>query len=154
GLISTYYAWDANSKLLALRDDNGNTTGYIYDNQDRQLVERKGLFVGYQGTAFAIAGGDSGTFNVGTRGGVPPQLPLKPPTDTTSAFDMDNNMVERLDEAGNDFVYTFDALNRRKTCTVTLVKGFAGTTNQTWKYDGLSRLTQETDNNNPAVTTD
>jgi YD repeat-containing protein len=64
-------AYDANSQLLASRDDNGSTTAYIYDDQGRTRQELTGQSTGYQQTTFAIPGGDSGTFNVGLHGGVP-----------------------------------------------------------------------------------
>src|SRR5207249_1678944 len=43
GIISTYFAWDDNSNLLARRDDNGSVVGYIYNNLDQQVNERDGL---------------------------------------------------------------------------------------------------------------
>lgn len=152
GLISTYFAYDGNSQLLALRDDNGNTTARIYDNQNRPLVERKGLAVA--GTSFTIAGGDGGAFNVSLRGGVIPVDTEPNGTDITNTYDKDSNIVSVIDEAGNNLACSFDALNRRKTLDITRAAGFIGTTQQTWKFDGLSRLTESTDNNEPATATD
>ncbi len=145
GLISVYYSYDDNSQLLALRDDDGNTTAYIYDNQNRTLTERKGLFVG--GANFAIAGGDSGTFNVSLRGGVPPVDTEPTGTDIAYTYDRDSNVSTLTDEAGNLFACTYDALNRKKSCAITRAAGFIGTTGQTWEYDGLSRITFCFDNN-------
>lgn len=157
GLITVHYAYDDNSRLLALRDDDGNTTVYIYDNQNRRLVERKGLNKGFQSTTFTIAGGDSGAFREVRR---PPTL-LDPPVDTepdgtdiTYVYDRDSNAFFTLDEAGNTFVYTFDALNRRKQCDITPAPGFVGTTLQRFEYDGLSRLSFNFDNNEPATAND
>jgi RHS repeat-associated protein len=222
GLISTYYAWDGNSQMLALRDDNGNTTAYIYDNEGRTLVERKGLYL--TGAAFSIEGGGSGTFNVALRGGVPPSLlasgtstggntptqlkdstqtwttnqwagktlfisggtgagqvrkifannattlmltaawttipdntstyaiAVGSPTDIGYDYDKDGNRIQTLDEAGNVFACTYDALMRKTGCTITLVTSFTGTTRLTSQYDGLSRLTVSFDNNTSAAT--
>jgi RHS repeat-associated protein len=152
GLISVYYAYDANSQLLALRDDDGNTTEYIYDNQNRRLVERKGLYV--TGTAFTVAGGDSGAFNVPLRGGVMLVPTGGSGTDISTSFDKDSNIISTTDEAGNIFICTFDALNRKKSCSITRAAGFIGTTSQSFQYDGLSRLTVSFDNNDPATTND
>jgi RHS repeat-associated protein len=144
GLISTYYAWDGNNQMLALRDDNGNTTAYIYDNEGRTLVERKGLYV--TGTTFTIAGGASGAFNVALRGGVTPS-PMGPPTDTSYTYDKDGNRITTVDEAGNVFNCTYDALMRKTDCAITTAAGFVGTTRLMSQYDGLSRLTFTFDNN-------
>jgi len=152
GLISTYYAYDDNSQLLALRDDNGNTIAYTYDNQNRLLVKRKGLAL--VGTSFAIAGGDSGAFNVALRGGATPVDSEPNGTDTTNNYDKDSNVISVTDEAGNMFAFSFDALNRSKNLDITRAAGFIGTDRQTRDYDGLSRLTESTDNNEPATTTD
>src|SRR5262249_25072791 len=149
-----YFAWDDNSQPLARRDDNGNTTQYIDDNQNRTKVERKALR--FTGTAFTVRGGESGTFNVPLRGGVAPVVTRPGPTDITYGYDRDTNLVTRVDEAGNVSRTDFDALNREKTRTISLTAGFIGTSRQSWQYDGLSRVTAAIDNNNPdpAATTD
>jgi len=153
GLVSTYYAWDDNSQLLALRDDNGNTTGYLYDNQNRQLTERKGL--AETGTTFSLTGGDSGAFNVSLRGAATTPVDTESSgTDIDKEYDPDSNVTQITDEATNDIDCTYDALNRKKTCTITRATGFLGTTSQTAAYDGLSRKTECFDNNDPTPTTD
>ncbi len=75
-------------------------------------------------------------------------------TDLTRTFDQDGNSTSITDEAGNVFSYSFDASNRKKTCSITRATGFIGTTSQTWTYDGLSRRTQSSDNNDPSESTD
>jgi len=153
GLISTYYAWDDNSQLLALRDDNGNTTGYLYDNQNRQLTEREGL--AETGTTFSLTGGDSGAFNVALRGAATTPVDTESSgTDIDREYDPDSNVTQITDEATNDIDCTYDALNRKKTCTIQRATGFLGTTSQTAAYDGLSRKTECFDNNDPTPTTD
>jgi RHS repeat-associated protein len=145
GLVSVYYAYDDNSQVLAFRDDDGNVTGHIFDNQNRKLVERKGL--GVTGTSFSISGGDSGSFNTSLRGGVTPVDSESAGTDITRSYDRDSNELTLTDEAGNAYSCSYDALNRRKSCAITLGTGFMGTTSQSWKYDGLSRMTESFDNN-------
>ncbi len=45
GIICTGYVYDDNSLLSAIVDDQGNMTVYLYDNQNRQVAETKGLTV-------------------------------------------------------------------------------------------------------------
>ena len=148
GLISTYYSYDDNGDLIALRDDNGNTTAYIYDNQNRLLTERKGLAETV--TEFSIAGGDTGHFSVALRGGIAVRDTEPRGSDITLAYDRDDNRVTMSDEAGNVLRYDHDALNRRKRLDIARAPGFVGTTRQSWSHDGLSRLTRCSDNNEPA----
>ncbi len=164
GLIDTYQAWDDNSQLLAQRDDDGNTTAYVYDNQNRMICEVRGLgHPDYTFTAFAAITcpttglvGDTGSFNVALRNGPPPAM--DPPIDTEPdgtdinfTFDPDSNVILILDEAGNKFNCTFDALNRKKSCAIKRAPGFVGTTAQAWLYDGLTRNTFCIDDNVPIV---
>jgi RHS repeat-associated protein len=149
-LINSYFAYDANSQLLARRDDNGNTTAYIYDNQNRTLKERKGLNV--LGASFMIMDGDTATFNVALRGGVP--LAPKPATDIVFSYDLDSNVTRRNDEGLNQFDYTFDALNRQRACNITRAMGFVGSTRLRWQFDGLSRQTEATDDSDPSLAED
>ena len=153
GIISVYYAYDDNSQLVGLRDDNGNVTAYIYDNQNRQLKERKGLRV--TGTSLAVTGGDTVAFNVSLPSGhTVPEDTESSGTDVVLAYDKDSNITSRTDEAGNVFASTYDGLHRRKSTAVTKVSGFVGTTSQTFKYDGLGRKTEAFDNNEATPTTD
>jgi RHS repeat-associated protein len=152
GLVSVYYAYDDNSQLLALRDDNGNVTGCIYDNQGRQKVERKGLAV--TGTTFSLTGGDSGAFSVSLRGGVTPVDTESAGTDVTRTYNADSQVTTLVDEAGNSFSCSYDALSRKKSCTITPASGYIGTTSQSWKFDGLSRLTESFDNNSSGTADD
>jgi RHS repeat-associated protein len=157
GLITTYQAWDDNSQILARRDDNGNTTLYMYDNQNRQILERKGLVI--TGTDFTVDAdnsgqlttppGDSGSFRTSLKGGESVVDTEPDGTDVTLEYDRDDNVVKREDEDENLFEITYDALNRRKQVDITRASGFVGTTKHTFKYDGLSRQTETFDNNDP-----
>ncbi|MCH9021783.1 MAG: hypothetical protein IID32_03360, partial [Planctomycetes bacterium] len=162
GLINKYQAWDDNSQILALRDDDGNTSAYIYDNQDRQLAKIEGL--AFTGTAFGpITGpassktGDSGAFSVTLRNAAPIDAPFDSEfdgTETQTGYDPDFNIVSNVDEAGNAFTQTYDALDRMKTRTIIRAAGFVGTTQQSWQYDGLNRMTLCFDNNEPSSLAD
>ncbi len=131
GVITTRYSWDRDSLLAALTDDNGNQTRYTYDNLNRRLAETKGTCV-------------------------PPALADRcdPPTSITYEYDADDNLVWVTDENGSVTRCRFDALNRPTSCRVARAAGVVGTTAASFEYDGLSRLTRATDNNEPAVATD
>lgn len=50
--------------------------------------------------------------------------------------------------------FTYDALNRMVQKDITRAAGVIGTTQQTFEYDGISRLTKSFDNNDPDDTSD
>ncbi len=131
GLILLVTDWDANSLPVSQTDDNGNQTQYTYDNLDRRVTETKGICA-------------------------PPALADRcdPPTIIVSLYDQDDNLARLFDENGSRTSCRFDALNRDTSCRVTRAAGVVGTTQATYQYDGLSRLTRATDNNDPAVNSD
>ncbi len=67
-------------------------------------------------------------------------------------YNKDSQLTEFIDNAGNVITNTYDALGRvvRRDIQRATREGVEGTTAQTFEYDGLSRLTRTTDNNNPA----
>jgi YD repeat-containing protein len=89
GRVTTYSAYDDNSQLLAQRDDNGNVTAYIFDNQDRTLVERKGISLTTT-DSFTITIGDSGSFTPFRVGASVDTS--EPPTDIATTYDRDSNI--------------------------------------------------------------
>ena len=68
-------------------------------------------------------------------------------TRTSYVFDADDNVTKLTDNNGTVQNHTYDALNRRIQTTVTPAAGVIGTTSNTYQYDGLSRMTLLTDNN-------
>ena len=151
GIDATYQAWDNNSELLAVRDDNGATTEYERDNQDRLLVERDGVEITTSGF-YETDDGEPGSFDeaLPTGGYVTPDTTTQ--TTLTDSYDGDSLITSDTDLAGNVFTNTFDALGRKKTVIVTVnpATAFADSTQQTWTFDGLSRQTSAT-NGNPLV---
>lgn len=122
GLITETYTWDGNSRLVAETDDNGHTTSYTYDELDRRVSER-----------FA-----DGTVKV-------------------LVFDRDDNLIESIDQNGTLCRYRYDGLHRltgKEIERATDLSGLGeldveGVTEQAFEYDGLSRRTRGTDDNNP-----
>ncbi len=127
GLISIHYEWDRNSLLARQTDDNGNQTRYRYDNHDRLFKVTKGISV---------------SPNLADR--------VDEPTTITYFYDQDDNIVKVEDENGTVTETTFDGINRRTNYTITRAPGIVGTTELTFQFDGLSRMTLATDNNEPA----
>ena len=52
-----------------------------------------------------------------------------------------SNVTTYTDENGSEFDNTFDALGRKTLCEITLASGVVGTDEQSFEYDGLSRMT-------------
>lgn len=119
GRILKAYVWDDNSRLKSLTDDNGNTTGYAYDQLDRLRQE---------------------TFADNTQ--------------IAYTYDLDHNLATFTDANGSICSYTYDGLNRLTQKNVTRAAGVEGSTQQTFQYDGLSRTTRLTDDNNPGTASD
>ena len=120
GLITVLKLWDANSLLLRLTDDNGNSTEYAYDNLNRQLSETKGIC-------------DT----------------CSSPTTILTEYDQDHNVILKVDENGTIVRTSYDAVNRRIAEAIERGASVVGTTATTFEYNGLSQVTGSTDNNNP-----
>ena len=75
---------------------------------------------------------------------------------STSVVYDDNKPIEITDNNGNIITLEYDIIDRltKKTIQPSTANGIAGTTEQTFEYDGLSRLTKATDNNDPNNTSD
>ncbi|WP_372369015.1 RHS repeat-associated core domain-containing protein [Candidatus Uabimicrobium sp. HlEnr_7] len=69
--------------------------------------------------------------------------------ETTVEYDKDSNVIRTTDNNGSVCDYVFDGIHRTTTKNITRAANIEGTTQQTYEYDGLSRLTKATDNNNP-----
>ncbi len=126
GLIIVRFGWDRNSLLRSHVDDNGNQTRYAYDNLNRLVAESNG-----------VCG--------------PPRLADRcdEPTTVAQVFDSDDNVVRTVDENGSVIVSRFDAANRPVSRVAKRAAHIVGTTRITFQYDGLSRVTRLTDDNDP-----
>jgi RHS repeat-associated protein len=131
GLVTVTYQRDGNSLLTSQSDDNGNQTQMTYDNHNRMLTETKGICT-------------------------PPNLANVCATPTTEyyQYDADGDLIQFQDANGSVTTNHFDALSRLISTTVARAANVVGTTAETCQYDGLSRLTLATDNNDPNDSTD
>jgi RHS repeat-associated protein len=59
----------------------------------------------------------------------------------TSVYNEANDVVTYTDENGSVFTNTFDPLGRKTAVSIALASGVAGTTAQSFQFDGLSRIT-------------
>ena len=75
---------------------------------------------------------------------------------TESKYSSDHNVIEYTDNNGSVCTYSYDGINRSITKNIarSTTNNIVGTTQQTFEYDGLSRLTKATDNNDPNVPED
>ncbi len=72
-------------------------------------------------------------------------------TVTQYSYDPMGNVTAMTDANGSEFLNTYDAAHRLIGVEVTtLATGVVGTTEQSFEYDGLNRLTLAMDNNDPA----
>jgi RHS repeat-associated protein len=115
GQITTTSAYDGNSRLTTLIDNNKNMTRYSYDGLDRRTTET-----------------------------------LADDTATIYTYDASDNVVNLTDNNGTIQTHTYDANNRRIQTNVAQAAGVIGTTRSAYQYDGLSRPTRMTDNNDPS----
>ncbi|MBI4470144.1 MAG: hypothetical protein HY650_12565, partial [Acidobacteria bacterium] len=119
GQVTLQTTWDANSRIIARVDDNGNATRYQYDNLNR-------------GVRVVFA---DGTMNV-------------------HAYDADHNRLQTTDENRSVIARQYDGINRPINLNITRGSGVIGTTQQSFQYDGLSRLVRAVDNNEPGDSAD
>ena len=61
-------------------------------------------------------------------------------TADTTTYDVHGNATQVVDANGSLLTATFDADDRLKTRSISRAAGVVGTTSETWKYDGLSRV--------------
>jgi len=69
-------------------------------------------------------------------------------------YDRNDNVVRYKDNNGSIQNCIYDAINRRVRCDISRAPGVIGTTLNEYEYDGLSRMTRMTDNNEPLIAGD
>jgi RHS repeat-associated protein len=131
GYITTSYQYDGNSRLQSFTDDNGNRKVYTYDALNRPALCTYGNVVG-------------------------PLLADRQDSITTEEwiYDKDDNLITFTDQNHTVHTYQYDGLNRQLQHSMSIAAGnpfnLSGTTLQVMEYDGLSRKTRCTDNNDPS----
>ena len=126
--VRTRSVYDGNARLTQLVDDRGGTTTYTYDTLDRRIVM---------------------TFHDGST--------------RVTEYNAAGDVIRYTDENGTKFGdkdatpsptegYVYDAIGRLTTIqNITAAISVVGTTEQTFEYDGLSRMTKATDSVNPLM---
>lgn len=170
------YAYDSRNNITNMVDALGNTSTYVWDGINRKLSEQVDLRVGGIGsgaidtsnpanpdgrlTRLKDWDGNSRLVSETDDNGnvtryVYDELNRKTQdifADTTTnqyVYDRDHNVIRFTDENGTVQTNTFDGINRAIAKDVTRANGVGGTTQWRFEYDGLSRMTKATDNNNP-----
>jgi RHS repeat-associated protein len=69
-------------------------------------------------------------------------------------YDADSHRLQTTDENRSVISRQYDGIRRPTTLTIVRGSGLIGTTQQSFQYDGLSRLTRTVDNNEPGDATD
>ena len=124
GLITKRMRYDRNSRLLSQTDDNGNTTGSIYDARDR--------------VTHSVAADMTARQVVYDRDSL-----------VRRSIDRNGTVVSRsYDGLGRPMTAEVTKL---ATGLEGLAQNVEGTTLQAWEYDGLSRLRVAFDNNGPGA---
>ena len=174
-------AKDKEGLFKGLINDDGNTANYFYDGINRKIKEERDLRKGGTGkeaidtsnpynpdgkiTISYVYDKNSRLVSVTDDSGNTTQYTYDDSnrlTQQTNAdgktkvfeYDKDNNLVKATDENGSVIEFTYDAINRVTQKDITKASGIIGTTQQTFEYDGLSRLTKSFDNNDPDDSTD
>ena len=116
---TTLYQYDDAGNLTQETDSDGNQTRYTYDRLNRQASEA--LHVG------GPAADDEGY------------------TNSSSAYDVDGNLIAFTDHNGNQFTYVYNAANEQVSETTTQAGEVAPVVTMSATYDVMGRLLSEQD---------
>lgn len=177
----TSYGYDSRNNRILTTDALGNTTSEVYDGLDRRLATVQDLRVGGTGAGaidtsnpnnpdgrisrLAAWDGNSRLISETDDNGNATRYfydALNRRTRETFAdglskiytYDRDDNLATFTDQNGSVCTHSYDGTYRLTRKDVTKAAGVLGFTLQTYEYDGLSRRTRATDNNDPNLTTD
>jgi RHS repeat-associated protein len=177
---STDAKYDDTAGCPGSQNPLGNSTRYYYDGLSRHVQTVEDLRVGGVGsgvidttnaydasghiTTTAVYDGDSRltafTDNNGNTTSYMydalnrrTQETMADGTTRSYTYDPDDNVLTLTDNNGSVTTNTYDRVNRLIQSSVVPASGVIGTTLNTYQYDGLSRPTRATDNNNPSDST-
>lgn len=156
--IVTQQVWDKSSRLIAQIDDNANATRYWFDELNRKVLER-------------TADGTIHFAGMSASGGVPAWDGVTSPSfpsDWQYGYDRPGNVRLATDANGNQVTSTFDKNGRLVSRSIVTGNGgpsgppvvgsgsdalgvLRGTNNESYSYDGLSRLLTADDNDTRVV---
>ncbi|MBL4659360.1 MAG: hypothetical protein JKY19_03320 [Alcanivoracaceae bacterium] len=155
-------------------NEAGNTTQYLYDGRDLRITEIQDLRVGGTGDGIIDTSNASNpdgkitvqhSFDLNDRNTVTTDDNNNSTTyvydaldrkiqqinaDTTVVdlvYDRDGNLTQITDANGSVISNSYDGINRLIQRDIIRGTAVIGTTQETYAYDGLSRLTQSVDNN-------
>jgi len=139
GSISVFYAWDTNSRLLSLIDDNGNATTYEYDALNRKVLE---TFADQTTVAYDYDADDNLINKIDQNGSI-----------FTHDYDALNRLVssEVAAAAGvigsTQWAYTYDGLSRRTAANDNNDPVFEGDdATVEYRFNSLNQLLSESNN--------
>ncbi|MCG8356303.1 MAG: DUF6531 domain-containing protein [Kiloniellales bacterium] len=177
----TDFRYDSRDNLIETTDPLGNTTTHTYDGINRKLSDVVDLRFGGTGAGSIDSGNDANpdgrisreydwdrnsrlVAETDDNGNVTQygydaldrrvRETFEDGTTKEYTFDRDDNLIRYVDQNGTICVNSYDGINRLVRKDVNRAAGVEGTTEQRFEYDGLSRRTRATDDNDPSTTTD
>lgn len=178
---TTKYSYDSRNNVVAKQDALGNTTEHLYDGINRKLADVVELRTGGTGSgsidtsnpanpdgkisklydwdgnsrlkSLTDDNGNTTTYDYDDLNRRRLET-FADGTTNTYEFDGDDNLITFTDENGSVHTNVFDGINRMVSKDVVRAPGVEGTTEWRFEYDGLSRRTKATDNNDPTSTDD
>ena len=174
-------SYDSRNNITQLVDALGNTTTYVWDGINRKLEVHRDLRTGGIGSGsidttnpanpdgrlsrFMDWDGNSRLVSETDNNGNVTRYnydalnrkivdTFADGTTNVYRYDRDHNVVQFTDENQTTHTNVFDGINRAISKSVSRTQDIAGTTQWQFEYDGLSRLTKATDNNDPDLPSD
>lgn len=121
--VKSKKTWDKNSRVIAMIDDNNNQHTYRYDSHDRLLE-----------------------INYPTpQGGTAPVYRWQ--------YDKNGRVTTHIDANGTRTTHTYDKAGRLLRKNMQRAKGVLGETFRQFRYDGLDRIVEATNNNSKITLT-
>ena len=151
--------FDSRNNVKVHFDPRGNQTLYTYDGVNRLIATARKMTDTGDGTGaltFVLDGtrsqdddsrlvsqtddnGNTTTYQYDALNRLVATLYPDATAETTS-YDVHGNATQIVDANGSVTTATFDANDRLKTRSISRATGVLGTTTETWKYDGASRI--------------
>ncbi|HEX5030250.1 MAG TPA: RHS repeat-associated core domain-containing protein [Candidatus Eisenbacteria bacterium] len=162
--LTTQNFYDSRSNLVFQINAMGNPTRWTFDCLNRMTKVERALTLGATINDFNTAqitqwGFDKNDRMVSHKDDAPNEstwaydaldraTTMTYPDSTTVGYqhDLNGNVTQTTDPAGNVTSDTFDAANRNTSRSISLASGFLGTTSETRTFDGAGRMLTNEDN--------